>query len=145
MDTRGGDVTGAAAVVTVPDDRPVRHRQARLRRPASWSLGLGAASLAPLSWVVPLVMWVLPGVRISGWDKALHRRRSWTVSAWALAWIPCSAFILGSSGDRTAVPDLTQGWLHVGVFVTTFALWAATVLRLTRAAEVVAHQTGLDA
>ncbi|NUO92742.1 MAG: hypothetical protein HOQ18_18235, partial [Dermatophilaceae bacterium] len=114
-------------------------------RPASWSLGPGAASLAPLSWAVPLVMWVLPGLRISGWDKALHGRRWWTVSAWALTWIPCSAFILGSSGDRTAVPGLTQGWLHVGVFVTTFALWAATVLRLTRAAEVVAHQTGLDA
>jgi hypothetical protein len=211
VDTRGGDVTGAAAVVTVPDDRPVRRRQPRLRRPATWSLGIGAASLVPLSWaafrpeterlvtwgtptsgttvdlagllffvagclacvwlvrlqgflaranrlgtmatdvglwvmwVLPLVMWVLPGVRISGWDKAVHGRRSWTVTAWALAWIPCSAFILGSSGDRTAVPDPTQSWLHVGVFVTTFVLWAATVLRLTRGAEVVAHVSGLDA
>ncbi|NUO92738.1 MAG: hypothetical protein HOQ18_18215 [Dermatophilaceae bacterium] len=211
MDTKGGDVTGAAAVVTVPDDRPVRHRQPRLRRPASWSLGLGAASLAPLSWAafrpeterlvtwgtptsggsvdlagplffvagclacvwlvrlqgllartnrigttatdfglwvmwgLPLVMSILPGIRISGWDKAMHGRRSWTVTAWALSWIPCSTFIKAPSGDRTDVPDPAQSWVHLGVSLTTFVLWTATVMRLTRGAEVVAHETGLDA
>ena len=189
----------------------MRHRQPRLRRPATWSLSLGAASLGPLSWaafrpeserlvtwgtptagtsvdlagilffaagcfacvwmvrlqgllarshrigaiatdfglwvmwVVPIVMWALPASRISHWDKAVHDRRSWTVIAWAFSWIPCSAFILGSSSDRSAVPDPAQGWLHVAVFVTAFALWAATVLRLTRGAEAVSHETGLDA
>ena len=211
VEDRGRDVTGAAAVTTVPDDRPVRARQPRLRRPATWSLLLGAASLVPLSWGafrseserlvtwgtptsgstfdlagvlffvagclacvwlvrlqwllaranrirtmatsfgvwvmwgLPVVMWILPGIRMSGWDKAVHGRRSWTVTAWALSWIPCSAFIIGPSGDRTAVPEPAARWLHVVVFLTTFVLWAATVRRLTRGAEVVAHETGLDA
>lgn len=211
MDNGGHDVTGAAGVVTVPDDRPLRARQRRLRRPAAWSLGLGAASLVPLSWgafrpeserlvswgtltsgasidvarilffvsgclaclwlvrlqwllaragrvrsvatdggiwimwAIPILQWILPAWRISQWDKAIHGRRSLTVLAWALAWLPCSAFILGSSGDRTAVPDAGEGWLHVGVFVATFALWAASVVHLTRGAEVVSHASGIDA
>jgi hypothetical protein len=36
----------------VPDDRPVRAEQPRLRRPAAWSLALGAASLVPMSMSV---------------------------------------------------------------------------------------------
>ena len=96
-------------------------------------------------WGIPIVMWTLPGLRISGWDKALHGRRSWAVMAWALSRVPCSACILGSWNDRAAVPSPAEGWLHVAVFVTTYTLWVATVVRCTRGAEVVAQETGLDA
>lgn len=34
---------------------------------------------------------------------------------------------------------------EAAVAVVTFALWSVTVLRLTRGAEVVAHETGVDA
>lgn len=98
-----------------------------------------------LMWVLPILSWVLPAIRISRWDKAVHGRRSWVVITWALSWIPFSAFTIGASNSRTAVPDTSDGWLHVAVFVTTFALWVATVVHLTRGAEVVAHETGADA
>ncbi|GAA2485759.1 hypothetical protein GCM10009858_24620 [Terrabacter carboxydivorans] len=206
--TDAGEPMSVAPVV--PDDRPRRVEQPRLRRPALWSLGLGAASLVALSvyaflppeklqlssgsaesgwtvnlaaalfvaagcvacvwlvrlqwllgragrvpsvssdlglwimWGIPLLSWVLPVMRISRWDKAIHGHRSWTPIAWAVLWVPFSAQLRGSRPPGVT-PDPTDAWGFVALNVATFALWAATVLRLTRGAEVVAHQTGADA
>ncbi|GAB3888330.1 hypothetical protein [Terrabacter terrigena] len=201
MDDRGGDTTGAAAVVAVPDDRPVRARQPRLRRPAAWSLGLGISSLPPLvlgaasappsdgsyrvstvlllaagvfacvwlvrlqwlvvrarhsptlvpdlgmwvMWALPVVSWILPPVRISRLDKAIHGRRSWMVWAWGAGWAPLTMPSLWSPDRNVDIPVGDRAWLLAATAVVTFGLWTLTVVRLTRGAEVVAHVSGLDA
>ena len=43
------------------------------------------------------------------------------------------------------IPTGRAAWLLASIAVVTFALWSVTVLRLTRGAEVVAHETGVDA
>jgi len=197
-------------MVLVPDDRPRRLELPRLRRPAMWSLALGAASVISLSiaaflppdrllitsgtphsgwtinlagvlyvaagcqacvwlvrlqsllaragrlssastdaglwvmWGIPILSWILPAVRISRWDKAIHGRRSWTTLSWAVLWGPFSARLYGTPPPRVA-PDPTEAWWFVALVVATFALWSTTVVRLTRGAEVVAHETGVHA
>jgi hypothetical protein len=191
-------------------DRPRRAKQLRLRRPATWSLSIGAASLVPLSanaflpparrlvtwgtphsggafeiggllyvvagciacvwlvrlqwllaraqristmstdaglwlmWAIPIVSWIVPAVRISRWDKAIHGRRSVVVLAWAALWVPFSALVHQTSSDETT-PDASHAWRFTALAVVTLCLWAATVVRLTRGAEVLAHETGVDA
>ena len=204
-------MTEQPAARAVPDDRPVRVTQPRLRRPATWSLAFGAASVVPLSlgafssesermvsltgsssgpsvdlagvaffvagclacrwlvrlqwllaraqrldtlttdvglwimWVVPILMWILPGVRLSRWDKAIHGHRSWVVPAWALLWVPLSTGHRWAAPDPAVAPEHARSWWFAATAVVTFGLWAATVIRLTRGAEVLAHETGLDA
>jgi hypothetical protein len=196
---RGRDFTGSAVVV--PDDRPVRVQQPRLRRPAAVALGLGILSLPPLvygavvgpaadgayraavmltlaggvfacvwlvrlqwlvvrarhpttlvpdlgmwvMWALPVVSWILPPVRTSRLDKAIHGRRSWTVWAWAVGWAPLTMPGLWSPSRDTDVPVGGRAWLFAATAVVTFGLWTVTVLRLTRGAEVVAHVSGFDA
>lgn len=210
-DIRGRDAAAHGEAQPVPDDRPVRVEQPRLRRPAAWSLALGAASLVPLSvsafradeermvspsgslsgpwvdlgglvffvagcfacmwlvrvqwllaraqrihtmtsdvgpwlmWVVPILMWILPGVRISRWDKMIHGRRSWVVIGWAVLWVPSSFLWRWTPDGPAQAPDPARAWWFVCTAVVTFGLWAATVVRLTRGCEVVAHETGLSA
>jgi len=184
---------------TVPDDRPVRVEQRRLRRPAGWAIVVGALSLpalvvgalglspdaaykaatvlgvaggvfacvwlvrlqrfltragrlrrpAPalglwLMWALPLLSWVLPAVRISRLDEAAHGRRSWHVVAWA-AWVPLTMPGLWAPMPGPDIPSGVRAGLLAATAAVTFALWASVVLRLTRGAEVVAHETGLDA
>lgn len=214
-DVRGPARTAAAEPLgtAVADDRPRRVRLPRLRRPATWSLALGAASLVPLSvdafraqrdrmvslsgstsgsglsvdlgvvlflaagclacvwlvrvqsllarsvlvrttaydvglwlmWAFPVLNWILPGVRISAWDKAIHGRRSWAVVAWAALWAPFSTAQVWLAPDASTVPSTWVSWAFVATAAGTFALWAATVVRLTWGCEVVAHRTGVDA
>ncbi|GAA2747061.1 hypothetical protein GCM10009868_34980 [Terrabacter aerolatus] len=42
-------------------------------------------------------------------------------------------------------PTGRAAWLLAATAVVTFALWFVTVLRMTRGAEVVAHESGVDA
>ena len=210
MDDRGHSLAdGASPIgVVVPDDRPRRLELPRLRRPARWSLWLGAASVVPLSingflppeklifssgsaqsgwtvnlaaalfvvagcfacvwlvrlqgllgragrlpsvspdiglwimWGLPILSWILPAVRISRWDKAIHGQRSWTTIVWAVLWVPFSAQLYGSRPPGVT-PDPADAWGFVALTVATFTLWCTTVVRLTRGAEVVAHETGV--
>ena len=211
MDDRGRDATALGDGHVVPVDLPVRAEQSKLRRPAAWSLALGAASLVPMSWaafvsradrrlvigdsvsgatlepamllafaagvfscvwlvrlqwlllrarrlhtqatdlglwvmwILPIVSWILPAVRISRMDKAIHGTRSWTVWAWAVLWAALTMPRLWSPDDPTTPPQGERGLLFAATSIVTYALWAVVIVRLTRGAEVVAHETGLDA
>lgn len=96
-------------------------------------------------WVLPVVSWILPPVRISRMDKAIHGRRSWTVWVWAVLWAALTTPPLWSPDDLTAPPQGERALLLAATSVVTYALWAVVVVRLTRGAEVLAHETGLDA
>ncbi|MBC9819982.1 hypothetical protein [Terrabacter sp. MAHUQ-38] len=96
-------------------------------------------------WVLPVVSWILPPVRISRMDKAIHGRRSWTVWVWAVLWAALTTPPLWSPDDLTAPPQGERVLLLAATSVVTYALWAVVVVRLTRGAEVLAHETGLDA
>lgn len=96
-------------------------------------------------WALPIVSWILPPVRISRLDKAIHGRRSWVVWAWGALWGPLTMPGLWSPEPDINIPVGGRAWLFAGTAVVTFGLWAHTVVRLTRGAEVVAHVSGLDA
>ena len=202
-DDRGGTGTPGAlqALAVVPDDRPRRLVQPRLRRPATRSLAISSLSLPSLvvgalggstsdpayrlaavlavaggalacvwlvrlqwylartrrlskvapdlgmwvMWALPVVGWVLPAVRLSRLDRATHGRRSWTVFAWAALWVPVTMPGLWAPQAGRELPEGVRAWLLVVTAGAAFGLWTAVVLRLTRGAEVVAHESGLDA
>lgn len=96
-------------------------------------------------WGLPVVMWILPPVRISRLDKAIHGRRSWTVWAWAVGWASLTMTGLWSPDRATDIPVGGRAWLFAATAVATFGLWTVTLVRLTRGAEVAAHVSGLDA
>ena len=210
MDDRGSQPAEQVTPAAVPDDRPVRARQRRLRRPATWALALGISSLPTLvyaaavsgpagqavqgesstaayqvafllalaggvfacvwlvrlqwlvvrarhlptlvpdlgmwvMWALPIVSWILPPVRISRLDKAIHGRRSWGVWAWGVLWALLTMPGLWSPERDLDIPVGGRAWLFAGTAVVTFALWTAVVVRLTRGAEVIAHVSGIDA
>lgn len=96
-------------------------------------------------WALPVVSWILPPLRISRLDKAIHGRRSWTVWAWAAGWAPLTTTALWSPSRATEIPVGDRAWLFAATAVVTFGLWTVTLVRLTRGAEVVAHVSGFDA
>jgi hypothetical protein len=75
----------------------------------------------------------------------MHGRRSWIVITWAVLWVPASFLWRWTPEDPAQPPDPARAWWFVCTAVVAFGFWAATVVRLTRGAEVVAHETGLNA
>lgn len=98
-----------------------------------------------LMWALPLLLWILPAVRLSRLDRAIHGRRSWTVFAWAGLWVPLTMPGLWAPQPGPDLPEDVRAWLLVATAGAAFGLWTTVVLRLTRGAEVVAHESGLDA
>lgn len=96
-------------------------------------------------WALPIVSWILPPVRLSRFDRALHGRRSWTVFAWAGLWAPLTMPGLWVSQPGPDLPEGARAWVLVATAGAAFGLWTTVVLRLTRGAEAVAHESGLDA
>jgi len=96
-------------------------------------------------WALPFVSWVLPAVRISRLEKATFGSRSWVVHVWAALFFTLTMPRLWALDSDVDIPAGRAAWLLAAIAVVTFALWSVTVLRLTRGAEVVAHETGVDA
>jgi hypothetical protein len=96
-------------------------------------------------WALPFVSWVLPAVRISRLEKAAFGSRSWVVLAWAALFFTLTTPRLWALDSDVDIPTGRAAWLLAAIAVVTFALWSVTVLRLTRGAEVVSHETGVDA
>lgn len=123
---------GAIACVLLVRVQQLLVRVGRLRRRTP-DLGVW------VMWALPVVSLVLPATRISRWDKALHGRRSWTVLAWAVSWVPLTLPRIWAPMPGTGVPEGARAWALAATATVAYALWALVVVRLTRGAEVVAH------
>ncbi|GAB3051676.1 hypothetical protein GCM10027053_09060 [Intrasporangium mesophilum] len=99
-------------------------------------------------WVLPIVTWILPVVRINRLDRALRPRTSWrdqpfALWAWAAVWVLMadtrlwSPRGLGEMGAPLlrAVLDVDVAWWRLGVAVAAYVLWYAVVVRITDAAD----------
>jgi hypothetical protein len=119
-------VTGAAETATVPDDRPVRAVQRRLRQPATWSLGLGIASLPPL----------VHGAAASPASEAPYKAA--TVLAVAGGVLACvwlvrlQWLVVRARHLPTLVPDLGM-WVMWAVPILSWILPAVRISRLDKA------------
>ncbi|WP_207555876.1 hypothetical protein [Intrasporangium flavum] len=108
-----------------------------------------------IMWAVPLANLVLPARRLARFDRVLHgtRHASWAVLAWTVCWVPNASPALWQARlTRDDVSPLVpfvdwqpgivaSAWWRLGVGVVGFALWAAVVVRLTRAARSVDADT----
>jgi hypothetical protein len=105
--------------------------------------GAWDATLKPVSdnwlwvmWLVPVVMWISPVLRIRGLLRAANVSgpRGWLVYLWAAVWMPVDFFQRSYRAPLLEAGDGATALWTVG-FGVAFALWAALVITINRALD----------
>lgn len=101
------------------------------------------ATLKPVSdnwlwvmWLVPVVMWIAPVLRVRGLLRAANVSgpRGWLVYLWAAVWMPVDFFQRSYRAPLLESDDRATALWTVG-FGVAFALWAALVTTIDRALD----------